>query len=95
MTRMVRVVSIKCARCNGSGATFAVDPQSLRASRKRAGISLREVARRLSFSAGYISDIEFGKRACPESIQRAYNGFTKARACHKLRRSKRVVKEVA
>lgn len=47
----------------------------LRTRRERAGIGLREFARRLEISAPYLSDIERNYRACPEVISRAYDGL--------------------
>jgi len=34
----------------------------MRKKRQAAGVSLREVARRMSLSAAYVSDLELGKR---------------------------------
>jgi transcriptional regulator with XRE-family HTH domain len=36
--------------------------EQVRAARKAAGISLREMARRIEFSAPYLSDLENGRR---------------------------------
>jgi len=49
-----------------------VDPASLRAIRLAAGLSLREVSRRLRISPSYLSDIERGTRACPEVVRVSY-----------------------
>lgn len=53
-----------CKHCNGSGQT--VDHEQLgammRKLRLQSKLSLREVARRLEFSAAYLSDLEQGKR---------------------------------
>lgn len=44
----------------------------LREQRERARLTLREVARRLGFSAPYISDIELGRRNCTPAILEFY-----------------------
>jgi len=40
----------------------AATSKAARAIREKAGLSVREVARRMGFSAAYISDLELGKR---------------------------------
>lgn len=54
-----------CSRCGGTGVE--IDDQAtgskLRADRQRlAGLTLREVARRMGLSAAYLSDLELGRR---------------------------------
>ena len=43
-----------------------------REARKRAGLSLREVARRMKFSAPFISDLELGRRCWNEKLVMKY-----------------------
>lgn len=53
-----------CKRCSGSG--FEPDPktigESMRKAREDAGLSLRQVATRMGYSAAYVSDLERGQR---------------------------------
>lgn len=55
----------RCPLCGGCG-TIADDRelgQALKKHREASGVTLREVGRRLGFSAAYISDLEHGRRA--------------------------------
>jgi transcriptional regulator with XRE-family HTH domain len=52
-----------------------IDGQWLRTRRKVARIGLREMARRLGFSAPYISDIELNRRNCSAEILKAYEAL--------------------
>lgn len=52
-----------------------LNPAWLRDTRKRAGLTLREMARRLKFSAPYISDIEHGRRRCLPKVRAAYESL--------------------
>lgn len=70
---MIRKVRIQCAACAGSGGLNVIDPISLRETRQAAGISLREFAKRIKFTAPYISDIENGRRNCTLQIEEAYS----------------------
>ena len=45
-----------------SKINHAVAGKMLRDARKKAGVSLRELARRMKISAPYLSDMELGKR---------------------------------
>ncbi len=53
-----------CPRCNGMGQVTddkAVG-EEMRAQRKARKVSLREIAKRLKWSAAYVSDLELGRR---------------------------------
>ena len=56
-----------CHHCAGTGKE--VDPVALgkqmRLLRTRAGLSLREMARRMEVSAPYLCDLELGRRGWP------------------------------
>lgn len=56
----------KCRHCKGSGKSTDIDHQAaglcVQDARQRAGLTLREVARRLGWSVGYLSDLEHGRR---------------------------------
>lgn len=62
---MPRIYEQPCRRCAGTG----IEPNpiaigsSMRALRIKAKLSIREVARRCSLSAAYISDLELGRRS--------------------------------
>lgn len=61
-----------CPHCRGRGETFVPAAGELRRRRESEGLSLREVARRLGFSAPYLSDVELGRRNATEAILGAY-----------------------
>lgn len=61
-----------CPACNGKGFRYKVAPDSLRQARTDAGLSLRQFAVRVNLSAGYISDVEKGRRACTPTIEQFY-----------------------
>lgn len=64
----------ECPRCGGTG--FVADPayhgKEARARRKQAGLSLREVARRMGFSVAYVSDLELGRRGWNDGLMKRY-----------------------
>ena len=53
-----------CPRCNGTGhiADDRAIGQEMRQLREAKQISLREIARRMHYSAAYLSDLELGSR---------------------------------
>lgn len=58
------IKTVRCKRCRGTGREFdlaSVGEQMARF-RKRAGLSGREMARRLGISAMYLCDLERGRR---------------------------------
>ena len=62
--------------CHTCGTPQAViDGAWLRARRKAAKVTLREMARRLEFSAPYICDVELNRRACSPKIREAYEAL--------------------
>ncbi len=64
-----------CPKCQGKGVITTIDSDKLRRMRKAAGFTLRQMARRLYFSAAYISDIELGRRNCTENIAKVYKSL--------------------
>lgn len=60
VTRLVRVIDHKV-----TGAL-------MREARIRSGISLREMARRLGYSAPFVSDLELGRRNWTEELEAKY-----------------------
>lgn len=70
----MKIKTMPCQNCNGTGRI--VDPRSfgasLRASRERVGLTLREMARRLSLSPPFVSDVEQGRRSFSEQNLEKY-----------------------
>jgi ribosome-binding protein aMBF1 (putative translation factor) len=66
-----------CPTCRGKGVVRRVNPGWLRMTRERAGLSLRQLARSVRFSAPYISDIELGRRRCTDQIFAEYERLFK------------------
>jgi len=62
-----------CSRCGG--AQRVVDPLWLRAERQESGVTLRAMARRLGFSAAYVSDVERGRRAALPRLVAEYEAL--------------------
>lgn len=73
MTETPKWTKQPCPRCGH--AESIVNPGWLRSERQQAGLTLREMARRLGFSAPYISDIEHGRRAALPKIVAAYEAL--------------------
>lgn len=63
-----------CDKCGGSGEREnpAYRGQEMRKLRKEAGLGLREIARKMGFSAAYVSDLELGRRGWSGDLIRAY-----------------------
>ena len=59
-----RIGHMECPKCGGSG--HVLDPRvqgmMMKREREEKGLSLREVARRMGFTAAYICDMELGRR---------------------------------
>lgn len=49
-----------------------MDQKALRAKREKKNITVRSMAKRISISASFLSDIETGRRACPDYVLEAY-----------------------
>ncbi len=64
-----------CPRCGGTGQHVAVNPAWMVARRKAAGLTLRDVARRLEFSAAYVCDMEKGRRAVSVKVHAFYKSL--------------------
>jgi hypothetical protein len=64
-----------CPRCGGTGDTRAVNPAWLKERRQRANVTLKKLADSLGFSAAYLCDIEFGRRAVSAQIHDAYRAL--------------------
>lgn len=74
MMHTVNLPTIACAHCDGTGQV----PDSrkigiqLRSARKKHRVGLREIARRLELSSGYLHDLEHGRRNWTEEMIRNY-----------------------
>jgi len=66
----IRWLDAACPTCGQMRRV--VNPQSLKEVREEAGVSQREFAKSLGFSAPYISDIENGNRSCSARVLEAY-----------------------
>lgn len=62
-----------CPRCGSPEQV--INGLWLRSKRIKAGITLREFARRLDLSAPYISDIETNRRTVTPAIRKAYESL--------------------
>lgn len=62
-----------CSTCGTPKAV--VSGAWLRWRRREAGLTLREMARRLGYSAPYICDVELSRRACSPKIKAAYEAL--------------------
>jgi transcriptional regulator with XRE-family HTH domain len=60
-----------CPRCGGTGRLVRYG-RELRAARQRSGLSLREVASRLDFTAAYLCDLELDRRNCSTALRDRY-----------------------
>lgn len=71
-----------CEHCNGTGKVFddAAVGEEMRRMREDAGVSLREMARYLSLSPAYVSDLELGRRRWSTAKVVAYQGALDRRA---------------
>jgi len=62
--------------CLSCGAPRSViNGKGLRLEREMAGLTLREMARRLEYSAAYICDVEHNRRHCSPKIREAYEAL--------------------
>lgn len=57
-----------CTECHGDGSIKNYNPEWLKQRRKEMGFTLRELGKRIGFSAMYLCDIELGRRRCPEKL---------------------------
>jgi predicted transcriptional regulator len=73
--KALRPVHAACPRCFGKGRIPIYLGADLRAIREASGLSLRELARRLSLSAAYLGDVELGQRRATDSIVNAYKAL--------------------
>lgn len=51
----------------------------LRHERELAGLTLREMAQRLGFSAAFLCDVEHDRRNCSPKVREAYEGLRRGR----------------
>lgn len=62
----------KCPNCHGKGKIRNVIPESLRELRRKSGLTLAQVGKKIGFSKMYLSDIETGRRRATNEIVTAY-----------------------
>lgn len=70
LTKLTLLVT--CKACGGGGHIRIADLPALRKAREQKDITVRGMAKRLKLSAPFISDVELGRRACPEHVLKAY-----------------------
>lgn len=63
---------IVCVECNGSGIDHSATGESMRQLREAEGLSLRALAKRMSLSPSYLSDLEHGRRHWNERLVTSY-----------------------
>jgi hypothetical protein len=68
-----KFVDMPCPRCGTPKSV--VDGGWLRERRELAGVTLREMGRRLGFSAPYLSDVEWNRRNRLPAIVKAYEAL--------------------
>mgnify|MGYP001589012925 CR=1 FL=1 len=66
--------SIACPRCEGRGWLHnpAFYGALARERRLKAGVTLREVARRMNLTVAYLSDLELGRRGWRDDLMKRY-----------------------
>lgn len=62
----------RCPTCRGKGKIRTASPKALRQIRKKIGLSLEAVGKKIGFSKMYMSDIETGRRRATAKIVKAY-----------------------
>jgi transcriptional regulator with XRE-family HTH domain len=73
---MSKVEKFTSEPCHACGAPRSVVSGAwLRQQRLASGLTLREMARRLNFSAAYICDVEKNRRHCSPDIRKAYEAL--------------------
>jgi hypothetical protein len=68
-----KFIETPCPRCGSPKSV--VDGAWLRERRELAGVTLREMGRRLGFSAPYLSDVEWNRRNRLPAIVKAYEAL--------------------
>ena len=76
MTTEPKFIVIECPHCGSE--IRQVSGRWLRERRSVAGVSLREMARQVGFSAPYLSDIERGNRKPPETVVATYDALRRS-----------------
>jgi transcriptional regulator with XRE-family HTH domain len=71
----LKLKSKPCPYCGGSGIKEFFDGNELRKMRQLYGVSLRQMAKRLKYSAPYLSDVEAGKRNVTNRIAAEYRRY--------------------
>lgn len=63
-----------CPRCGGTGTVPdpAYHGEQARQRRIKAGVTLRQIAKRMGLSVGYLSDLELGRRGWSEGLTQRY-----------------------
>ena len=68
MKKTKAFLNLQCNVCDGRGLLSTGLEFDPRTARESTGKSLREVAKAMKISAGYLSDLELGRRAWSEGL---------------------------
>ena len=64
-----QTIPAHCSKCQALLPAGETNPDWVRHVRINAGVSLREMAKRIGISAAYMCDIENGRRKCPDRVR--------------------------
>jgi hypothetical protein len=64
-----QVTKIPCRHCDGLGYRLAFNPAWARQARKKAGLTLQDVAEAMGITAAYLSDMELGKKPFTQQME--------------------------
>lgn len=72
-------MTMTCPKCDGTGHVLNPMAQgnAMRQIRLKAGVAVREMARRLDVSAPYVSDLELGRRGWNSGLIERYKAALK------------------
>lgn len=70
--KMKYTQTVQCQLCRGKGTRTIADVKTMRKRREKKGVSVRGMAKRIKISAPFLSDIETGRRSCPDYVLKAY-----------------------
>lgn len=75
---MIEHEHVTCTRCGGSGSTERVSGLAMRKLREDAGLTLRQVAKKLGVSIGHLSDMELGNRTMSDEVAEQVVGIVQS-----------------
>lgn len=72
----IKPVYAPCSRCGAARKEKMYRGSDLRKVRQLAGLTLREMAKRVKKSAAFISDVELGRRRASAEVVAAYEALS-------------------